>query len=129
MYSLTLNSKVSKARKPLEDGEYTATVKSLVIPETTNPYILFATEDRELRFYINSDTALEIITSNLNRQLDIDVADDVDIFSWFEDIKGSEVTLWVLTTQGVDKDGNAVSYQNVTPYKPAMFDAVMNDLI
>lgn len=129
MYSLTLNSKVSKARKPLEDGEYTATVKSLVIPETTNPYILFATEDRELRFYINSDTALEIITSNLNRQLDIDVADDVDIFSWFEDIKGAEVTLWVLTTQGVDKDGNAVSYQNVTPYKPAMFDAVMNDLI
>lgn len=129
MYSLTLNSKVSKARKPLEDGEYTATVKSLVIPETTNPYILFATEDRELRFYINSDTALEIITSNLNRQLDIDVADDIDIFSWFEDIKGAEVTLWVLTTQGVDKDGNAVSYQNVTPYKPAMFDAVMNDLI
>jgi hypothetical protein len=129
MYTLSLNSKVSKARKPLEDGEYTATVKSLVIPETTNPYILFATEDRELRFYINSDTALEIITSNLNRQLDIDVADDVDIFTWFEDIKGAEVTLWVLTTQGTDKDGNQVAYQNVTPYKPQMFDAIMNGLI
>lgn len=128
-YTLTLNSKVSKARKPLEDGEYTAVIKSLVMPEGKNPYILFAADDRELRFYINSDTALEIITSNLNRQLDIDVADDVDIFSWFEDIKGSEVTLWVLTTQGTDKDGNQVSYQNVTPYKPAMFDAVMNDLI
>jgi len=128
-YTLTLNSKVSKARKPLEDGEYTAVIKSLVMPEGKNPYILFTSDDRELRFYINSDTALEIITSNLNRQLDIDVADDVDIFSWFEDIKGSEVTLWVLTTQGTDKDGNQVSYQNVTPYKPAMFDAVMNDLL
>jgi hypothetical protein len=130
MYTLSINSKVSPARKPIEDGEYQVTVKALVTPETTNPYISFATADnRELRFYINSDVSLEIITSNINRQLDIDVADDVDIFSWFEDIKGSEVTLWVLTTQGTDKDGNAVSYQNVTPYKPSMFDAIMSDLI
>ena len=125
-FTLTLNSKVSKARKPLQDGEYTCKVVRLEQPENKNPYIVFAADDRELRFYINSEQALEIITSNINRQLDIDVDDDTDFFSWFENIVGAEVTLWVLTSEGTDKDGNTASYQNVTPYKPAQFDAVMN---
>ena len=125
-FTLTLNSKVSKARKPLQDGEYTCKITRLEQPEGKNPYIVFSTDDRELRFYINSEQALEIITSNLNRQLDIDVDDDTDFFSWFNDLIGSEVTLWVLTSEGTDKDGNTVRYQNVTPYKPAQFDAVIN---
>ena len=125
-FTLTLNSKVSKARKPLQDGEYACKIVRLEQPEGKNPYIVFASDDRELRFYINSEQALEIITSNLNRQLDIDVDDDTDFFSWFENIVGAEVTLWVLTSEGTDKDGNPASYQNVTPYKPAQFDAVMN---
>lgn len=125
-FTLTLNSKVSKARKPLQDGEYACKIVRLEQPEGKNPYIVFASDDRELRFYINSEQALEIITSNINRQLDIDVDDDTDFFSWFENIVGAEVTLWVLTSEGTDKDGNPASYQNVTPYKPAQFDAVMN---
>lgn len=125
-FTLTLNSKVSKARKPLQDGEYACKIVRLEQPEGKNPYIVFASDDRELRFYINSEQALEIITSNINRQLDIDVDDDTNFFSWFENIIGSEVTLWVLTSEGTDKDGNPASYQNVTPYKPAQFDAVMN---
>lgn len=128
-FTLTLNSKVSKARKPLQDGEYTCKIVRLEQPEGKNPYIVFATNDRELRFYINSEQALEIITSNLNRQLDIDVDDDTDFFSWFENITGAEVTMWVLTSEGTDKDGNTVRYQNVTPYKPTQFDAVMNGVL
>lgn len=129
-YTLTLNSKVSQARKPIADGEYTATIARLEQPADKNPYIVFTIADgRELRFYINSDTALEIITSNLNTQLNIEVTEDTDFFSWFEDVKGSQVTLWVLTTEGTDKDGNATQYHNVTPYKPAMFDAIMNGLL
>lgn len=129
-YTLTLNSKVSAARKPIADGEYTVTINRLEQPADKNPYIVFTTSDnRELRFYINSDTALEIITSNLNAQLDIETDEDVDFFSWFEDIKGSQVTLWVLTTEGIDKNGNPAVYHNVTPYKPQMFDAVINGLL
>lgn len=122
-FQLTVNSKVSKARKPLADGEYQAVIKALIQPEDTNPYILFSipAEERDVRFYINSETALEIITSNLNRQLDID-PEDKDFFSWFEDITGSEVTLWLLTNTASD----GKQYQNVTPYKPAGFDDVMN---
>lgn len=128
-YTLTLNSKVSAPRKPLVDGEYVCKIARLETPEGKNPYMVFVTEDgRELRFYINSDVALDIITSNLNRQLDIE-PEDMDVFSWFENIKGSEVTLWVLTSEGTDKDGNPAKYQNVTPYKPAMYDAVMNGLL
>ena len=129
-YTLSLNSKVSQRRIPITDGEYAVKIARVEQPEGKNPFIVFTTvEGRELRFYINSDVALEIITSNINRQLEIDVDEDTDFFSWFENIKGSEITLWVLTTQGTDKDGNAVSYQNVTPYKPQMFDAIMAGLV
>lgn len=129
-YTLTLNSKVSQARKPIADGEYSATIVRLEQPTDKNPYIVFTIADgRELRFYINSDVALDIITSNINSQLEIEVNEDTDIFSWFEDVKGSQVTLWVLTTEGTDKNGQPTQYHNVTPYKPAMFDAIVNGLL
>jgi hypothetical protein len=125
-YTLTLNSKVSKARKPLQDGEYTCKITRLEQPAGKNPYIVFTTDSGELRFYINNDKALEIITSNLNEQLGIDVAEDIDVFSWFNAIVGKEVTMWRLSSEGTDDEGNPVVYHNVTPYKPAQFDAVMN---
>jgi len=150
-FQLTTNSKVSKARTPLQDGEYQATIKTLCLSATTmdadtlavieevndlrpgtitldtakdaNPYILFniTSEERDTRFYINSDTALDIITSNLNRQLDID-PEDKGFFEWFADVAGATVTLWLLTTTASD----GKQYQNVTPYKPTGFDDIMN---
>ena len=129
-YVINKLAKVAPARKPIEDGEYTAKISRFEEPEGKNPYIVFTLEDRrELRYYINSDASVEIIQSNLNRQLDIVPDDDMTWDSWFESIKGSEVTLWVLTSAGTDKDGNAVEYHNVTPYKPAMFDAQLNGLL
>ena len=132
-YVINKLAKVAPARKEINsvpDGKYRCTVIRCEEPKDKTPYIVFKTEDdEELWFFINSDKAVEIIQSNLNEQLGI-VPDESDTWdSWIATITGAEVTLWVLTSAGIDKNGNAVEYHNITPYKPAMFDAQMNDLI
>ena len=122
-YTITLNTKVSKKHVELADGEYTAIIKSLVQAADSNPYIVFDVNgERDIRFYINNDIAVEIVTSNINTQLDIDVDEDTDFFSWFNSVQGAEVTVWLLTTTASD----GKQYQNLYLYKPSGFDAAIN---
>ena len=81
--------------------------------------------------FINSAKSIGFITRNINQQLGRVGADPVPFRQWLElpDVKGAEITLWVLTTQYTDQDGNVKNGQNITTYKPAMFDAVMSGLL
>ena len=125
-YTINLNTKVARKHTALTDGEYTATIKAFVQSADSNPYIIFDVNgERDVRFYINNDVAVEIITSNINTQLDIDVNDDTDFFSWFNSVQGSQVDVWLMTTTA--PDGKA--YQNLYLYKPAGFDASVNGAI
>ena len=122
-YTITLNTKVSKKHTALADGEYTAVIKSFVQSADSNPYIVFDVNgERDVRFYINNDIAVEIVTSNINTQLDIDVDENIDFFSWFNSVQGAEVTIWLLTTTASD----GKQYQNLYLYKPSGFDASVN---
>lgn len=129
-FVITMDTMAAPAPEPIVDGEYVATIKRLEEPVGKNPYIACVTDKgQELRLYINSQASLEIITKNINAQLGI--KDAMNFRQWIADprVKDACISLWVLTTQYTDKDGNAKEGQNITPYKPAMFDAVMNGLI
>lgn len=122
-YMINLTTKVARKHTALADGEYTAVIKSFVQSADSNPYIVFNVNgERDVRFYINNDVAVEIVTSNINTQLDIDVDEDTDFFSWFNSVQGAEVTVWLLTTLAT----SGKSYQNLYLYKPSSFDATIN---
>lgn len=155
-FKITNNSTVKGAFVPLQDGEYTATIKSLFVFNKTpdpdeimaiddvnkdhagaihlektddkDPYMILMIDGRPRRYYLNNETALEIATTYINTQLDIKDPSE-KFYEWFGSIVDSEITVWLLTVDGTDKQGNLKQYQNIYLKKPDMFDAVINGLI
>lgn len=148
-FKISNNTVVRGKQVPLEDGVYSAVIKSIHIFDTDmdandviaiesvnaqhegaivvdntsdkTPYVELQLSDRVLRYYLNNATAVDILTGGINEQLDIENPAE-GFYNWFGDVVGSEVQVWQMSVIATDKKtGESKPYQNTYFREPVGF--------
>lgn len=148
-FKISNSTAVRGKQVPLEDGEYSAVIKSIHIFDTdmdandviaidnvnaqhegaivvntttdTTSYVELQLSDRVLRYYLNNAVAVDLFTGGVNEQLNIENPVE-GFYNWFGNVVGAEVQVWQMSVTAIDKKtGESKPYQNTYFRKPVGF--------